>query len=208
MQTSNRRGYREFDRLRSLFGKGVQTKPHPSKKNSSNKTSRYILHASSGPFVDQNLSHHNIAFSCIAYLRTSLLLIDPATSGDTAQLMVVNGFHGLHSYADDYWFHHLVRHIQSEGGLWSKKSVHLVEELQGLLVAQKPPGVASVVPEISSTKAAQDWELDSISAHLEDFPAIQHFLHVIVIFRDKLVEFQKTESYDDGQYKIVLNAQS
>lgn len=122
-------------------------------------------------------------------------------SEDKAQLMVVNGFHGLHCYADDYWFHHLIKYVQSESDLWTVKSVRLFEELQGLLVARKPPRATAIAMDIDSTKQATDLELKSISAQLEHCPAIHLFLRDVIMFRNKLVQLQKIESYDDGQYR-------
>lgn len=122
-------------------------------------------------------------------------------SEDEAQLMVVNGFHGLHFYADDYWFPHLIKYMQSESDLWTVKSVSLFEELQGLLVARKPPGATAMAVNIDSTEQAPDLDLKSVSAQLKHCPAVHLFLRDVIMFRNKLVLFQKTESYDDGQYR-------
>lgn len=121
--------------------------------------------------------------------------------------MVVNGFHGLHAYADDYWFHHLVKYLKSEGGLWTEKSVRLFEELQGLLVArQSPEATAVAIDDIDFTEQTPDLEQNLVSAQLEHCPAIQNFLHDTIKFRNELIQFQSTESYDDGQYNNHSNA--
>ena len=139
-------------------------------------------------------------------MRTSLSLIDPAISEDATQVRVVNGFYGLQSYADDYWFRHLVRYIRSEGRLWIKESVDLFEELRGLLIARNPPEAASLVSKITPSKEQQPSELELISRYFEDCPAIQSFLRDVMVFRNKLVQFQKTESYEDGQLEAISRA--
>jgi len=62
-------------------------------------------------------AHYNIAFSCVTYLTTTVYLLAPSPLGDYVKTQVVKGFHGLHNYANEYWFQHLLQCAQDLGEL-------------------------------------------------------------------------------------------
>ncbi|EXJ84684.1 hypothetical protein A1O3_05354 [Capronia epimyces CBS 606.96] len=73
----------------------------------------YILDRVSGPLLQEARAHYNIAFSCITYLNTAVCFLPPDSSAEDAVLTrVAKGFHGLHNYANEYWFQHLLQCAQ------------------------------------------------------------------------------------------------
>jgi hypothetical protein len=75
---------------------------------------RFILDKVSGPLLQEARAHYNIAYSCITYLNTTLYFV---------KTQVAEGFHGLHNYANEYWFQHLLQcardlvHLDASGAM-------------------------------------------------------------------------------------------
>lgn len=57
-------------------------------------------------------SHYDIALSCVTYLTTSACFYHPEHSADDLSIRVAKGFHGLHPYANEYWFQHLLQYAK------------------------------------------------------------------------------------------------
>ena len=47
------------------------------------------------------------------YMNTSFCFIDPKYTKNDLQIKVVKGFHGLHHYAHEFWFQHLLQYAKS-----------------------------------------------------------------------------------------------
>src|SRR5262245_4813131 len=62
----------------------------------------------SGPFLWEPRAHYNIAFSCITYLNTSFCFHQADDTSENLRTRVAKGFHGLHHYANEFWFQHLL----------------------------------------------------------------------------------------------------
>ena len=97
---------------------------------------RYLLEASDNPFVRPLDAHHDISFACIAYLCTSLELIDPYLPEEQKMAKVGKGFHALQLYAHEHWITHLLTYLNlndSEDG----PSQPLMEQLINLCAIHK-----------------------------------------------------------------------
>jgi hypothetical protein len=46
-------------------------------------------------------------------MNTSLCFIDPFYTENALQIRVVKGFHGLHQYANEFWFQHLLQYAKA-----------------------------------------------------------------------------------------------
>ncbi|KAI9727859.1 MAG: hypothetical protein M1834_007905 [Cirrosporium novae-zelandiae] len=68
----------------------------------------YLKSNFSRPYLDPFRAHCSIAISCAASITSNFTLLDPKISLDEKQRMIANGFHGLHSYANEFWIHHLI----------------------------------------------------------------------------------------------------
>ena len=74
----------------------------------------YVLHEQSGPFTDLTESHFAIAFSCVANLRSALVLTPRYSAGTTesqCESMIVQGDLGLHEYSHNFWAEHLKAYL-------------------------------------------------------------------------------------------------
>jgi hypothetical protein len=91
---------------------------------------RYILHEASGPFLFYNRAHYDLAFSCISYMNTSICFIDPSYSEETLKIRVLKGFHGLHHYANEFWFQHLLQYAKREDPVEDEDLDEPLEEIQ------------------------------------------------------------------------------
>jgi hypothetical protein len=68
---------------------------------------RYLLDASSGPFLRREVALSTVATGCVTYIRMSLKLIDTAQEERNTITAIVEGLHGLHVYASATWLDHL-----------------------------------------------------------------------------------------------------
>ncbi|KAK2802065.1 hypothetical protein FQN51_004975 [Onygenales sp. PD_10] len=89
----------------------------------------YLLTPSSGLAVNFADAHHDIAFACLAYLVSSFELIDSNVTEQQKAIRVGKSFHGLHLYANEYWFKHLLLYANTQGGLPEGFSQFLVDIL-------------------------------------------------------------------------------
>lgn len=101
-------------------------------------TSRYILREGCRdrkPFIQVASANLSIAYACITYLNSSPILLQ---GSDTDQLtVVVQGFHGLHLYANQFWFKHLLIYLHMQTRSGTKTSEPLLQQLLVLVRFQK-----------------------------------------------------------------------
>jgi hypothetical protein len=69
---------------------------------------RYLLDASKGPILSPLQAHYDISFACVAYLVSSVDLIDSSHYPIKPLLRVVEGFHSLQLYANAFWPEHVL----------------------------------------------------------------------------------------------------
>lgn len=145
---------------------------------------RYILHLSSGPFIYYHRAHYDIAFSCMTYMRSSTCFLDPAYSEDELKVRVLKGFHGLHHYANEYWFQHLLQYAKCEDTVIDDEVVEPLGDLQTFW--KQSPGLASCSLKLDDTTSA-----DGIASQLEvlaDMPQAQPMGLDILTFRAFLAQ--------------------
>jgi hypothetical protein len=138
---------------------------------------RYILEEEfrqGGPFISHNDAHLSICFSCVAYLNTSYpLLPDRSTELERAAL-VIQGFHGLHLYANQFWVDHLLECCTSLRKQQNQLPNHLLEQIIGIFGFQK--GL--------DTKPFDFIQVPSIE--IFQHPQLVTLVKSIIWFRDKL----------------------
>jgi hypothetical protein len=98
---------------------------------------RYLLESPDNPFVRPVDAHHDISFACMAYLRTSLNLIDPHLPEEQRIINVGRGFHALQFYAHEHWVTHLLTYMNLSGGFKRGASQPLMEQLTSLCEVHK-----------------------------------------------------------------------
>jgi hypothetical protein len=98
---------------------------------------RYLLEALENTFIQLVDAHHDISFACIAYLRTSLCLIDPHLPEEQRTVRVRRGFHALQLYAHEHWATHLLAYLNLSSGFEREASQPLMEQLTNLCKVHK-----------------------------------------------------------------------
>ncbi|TVY65596.1 Vegetative incompatibility protein HET-E-1 [Lachnellula suecica] len=88
-------------------------------------------------FVSVDNAQHNISFSCIAYLNTSLFLASASTTDHERVAAVFQGLHGLQIYANRYWFDHLLQYCASQARQGKTLPRDICTQLTALLMFRK-----------------------------------------------------------------------
>lgn len=124
------------------------------------KFNRYILHVASGPFLHYNQAHYDLAFACMNYMISSFCFIDSSISETELKIRVLKGFHGLHLYASEFWFQHLLQYAKRDEPVDDDE---LHDPLDGLQEFWKDePGSGVVTLKLDDTTSA-----DAIERQLE-----------------------------------------
>ncbi|KIW21374.1 hypothetical protein PV08_01954 [Exophiala spinifera] len=146
----------------------------------------YILDKASGPLLWESQAHYDLAFACITYLNTSFCFYQYASSHHIVRTKVAKGFHGLHNYATEYWFQHLLLCSRELERLDER---HLITEALKTLQAQfwkAQPGTAAKNLKLDDTTTANE-----ISEELSSFGDYESFRQVgvdIATFRAHLIQ--------------------
>lgn len=91
-------------------------------------------------------------------MNSSLCFLDPTFSEDDLRLRVLKGFHGLHLYANECWFQHLLQYAKREDPVQDEDLDETLEEIGEFWKAD--PGSANL--KLDDTTSA-----DNIEAQLE-----------------------------------------
>ena len=79
----------------------------------------FLLHPKSGPFVKIAQVHFDIAYACVLNLTSAFIVLpffSPETTLEDIESLMIQGFFGLHAYADDHWAHHIIEYFQKISG--------------------------------------------------------------------------------------------
>jgi hypothetical protein len=158
---------------------------------------RYILHPSSGPYLQECHAHFDMAFSCVSYLSSSICLISPSMTDFEAENRIIKGFHGLHRYAHEFWIDHLLRFSLSKLCDSPAETKALVQQVDCLSQSQS-------LPHLYDTPMANSIEVYSGShEHLSSwyqFPNIQRFLEKVLVFRKRLEQERSNTNSPEGKW--------
>ena len=127
-------------------------------------------------------AHHNMAYACIAYLLTSYDIIGSQISADEQVIRVAKGFHGLHPYAHEFWFKHVIRYadIQRDSKLDFPR--HFAEQLHRLEVFRK--GSFSMAFQTTLRDQKLVLEIENHLLPLNQAPKTQNLIRDILIFQE------------------------
>lgn len=159
--------------------------------------SRYILHKASGPFLQQDQAHYNLSFSCIAYLSTTSCLMDPSISESQSRLRIVKGYHGLHLYANKFWFAHLLKYLNSRGRHDILVPAQLREQLSNLRRFRKESQSPEFHAQIRAIGPLQS--IENRTATLDDLPDTKSLVHNILAYRQILAQETHTQKSSEGE---------
>jgi hypothetical protein len=97
---------------------------------------RYILegtYQAERPFIWAENAHLDIAFSCVTLLNSCTALLSLNSTEATRAAVGVQGFHGLCTYADMFWYRHVVAYSRPLASKYPKISPELLDQLRRLL---------------------------------------------------------------------------
>jgi hypothetical protein len=137
-------------------------------------------------------------------MNSSHCFIDPNHSEDTRKLRVLKGFHGLHHYANEFWFQHLFQYVKSEEHVEDDELDVQVEEIAEFW--KKTPGMGAKSLKIDDTTSA-----DGIESQLEvlaDMPQAQDMGLDILTFRKFISQEKYSHKDPESMYsvKVFVNA--
>lgn len=159
--------------------------------------SRYMLHPASGPFLQLEQAHYNVCFSCTAHLSTTSCLIDPSFLESQLRLRIVKGFHGLHLYANRFWFAHLLEYLKSHGRLDTTVPAALTRQLHCLSQFRKESQSPEFHAELRAIGPLQS--IETCTATLDNLPDTKSLVQNILAYRQILAQETHTQKTSDGE---------
>jgi hypothetical protein len=157
---------------------------------------RYILKTSCrdrDPFISVEDANFAISFACVAYLNSSSCLIYTDGTAENLAPLVIQGFHGLHHYASQFWFKHLLDYYKLRIRRNVPPPTDLVDQLEMLLTFQKAEG-----PQISDkSQFSVSKQIADITV-LDELPLVKTFVSKIISFRHSLNRDELHDKTPDG----------
>jgi hypothetical protein len=161
---------------------------------------RYILkqeYRNGRTFIKTEDAHFNISFSCISYLNSSLCLLPSNCTDQERAAIVLQGFHGLQLYANQFWY----RHVLECYGLYAKRHINIPDglsnQLRKLLRFRKQAQHEAPRPGDSSEGSTTLHGNDDSSAMSQLPLDVRNFIR-------EVVEFRKRARNDDFAQKSLL----
>lgn len=155
---------------------------------------RYILHNASGPFLKYHQAHYNLAFSCMNYLISSECFLNESITLNERALRVLKGFHGLHQYANEFWFRHLLQYAKFGIVVDEDRLEELLDEIRVFWKDEPGKGTKSLTLEDKNSPDHIEVELEVLNT----LPQAQSMLLDLLRFRQFLSQekyaHQKAES--------------
>ena len=152
----------------------------------------------SGPFLLENNAQQIITLSCVSYLTSSFMLIDPEYSEITAKRSVVKGYHSLQFYANEFWLQHLLALSSDPNTCFTDtKYKTLLERLRNLCNAHKKiQSLRNYVPSLSATLGLDSPEIDLDCLNYE--PTTKKLASQVLAFRQAIKHRQTKELDSEG----------
>lgn len=122
-------------------------------------------------------AHHDIAFSCLAYLVSSFQLIDNHSITEQQKVIGVGkSFHGLHLYANEYWLRHFILYADARRSCPEGLSRPLIDLLVVLVAANNTSSAMTRDSTIQWIDYSASPLPESISISLRRFPGAARFI--------------------------------
>ncbi|PQE21380.1 hypothetical protein CJF30_00008252 [Rutstroemia sp. NJR-2017a BBW] len=147
------------------------------------------------PLIEQGPSG---TLNFVHFSAKDLSLISPLMTDFEAEIRIIKGYHGLHSYAHEFWIDHLLRFKLSKLCNSSADAEALIQQLNHLTQSQKSLTIPYDVPRANSDdpKSVSRENLLSWS----QFPDIQQFLGKVLSFREQLQERRSSIDSPKGKW--------
>jgi len=160
---------------------------------------RYILkqeYHNATPFIRTDRAHLNISFSCISYLNTSLCLLPDNCTDQERAAIILQGFHGLQLYANQFWAKHILTCCNLLSTCDDVLPDEMIAQLEKLVRFRKQMWQDSSVPETL--------DLDGDSATLQQLPHhIRGFIREVSQFREGLTRNEYPHKSPKGKSERI-----
>ena len=156
----------------------------------------YLLHKSSGPFIDIAQAHRSIAISCVINLTSCLDFVPGKAnvlSEGELESRVVQGYYGLQSYSHEFWAEHVLAYlerVEDPDGV----SRELIDTLEAFSAVWKYRHTGTL---FSSPVRAVEAPL-SLN-HLRNYPALHGLITSWLHFKSELHKTRPTFETLDSQ---------
>ncbi|TVY84848.1 Vegetative incompatibility protein HET-E-1 [Lachnellula suecica] len=157
----------------------------------------YVLHETSGPFLDSSEAHYGLAISCMNYMNSSYCFIDPQNTSNALTIRVLRGYHGLHHYANKFWFQHLLQYAKSGDTVEDEELDEPLEEIREFW--KQEPGSGAEKLKLDDTTSA-----DKIRAQLKVLDSIP----IAQGMGLDILTFQKFLSQENSSHQAPENLKS
>lgn len=161
---------------------------------------RYILSESSGPFLRYSIAHYHLAFSCMSYLRSIKYFTDCDTTQDALKIRVIKGFHGLHHYANEFWFQHLLQYAKCEDPMKDDELDELVGDIS--IFWKQDPGLGARSLKLDDTTSAES--ISNQVQVLADMPQAQRMGVDMLTFRKFLSQEKYSHQSPGSKYVSIF----
>ncbi|KAL7792442.1 hypothetical protein V8C37DRAFT_416340 [Trichoderma ceciliae] len=154
----------------------------------------YLQSAASGPFVRQPQAFYEQSIACISCLLSGVQVFQNEYDNQDRLRRVVQGFHGFHLYATEYWVQHLfAAAASSEAGLEGNTALlRLTESLCHLLESR------SASPETTErTFYTQELRLNNNLSMLERHQTIYKYVKFELMCRQSVLTSRTLPSGND-----------
>jgi len=135
------------------------------------------------------------------YLRSVGYFIGPDNTENARKVRVIRGFHGLHHYANEFWFQHLVQYAKCEDPVEDDELDVLLQDVGAFW--KQNPGLGARRLKLDDTTSA-----DIIAKQLEvlvDMPQAQNMGTDMLTFRRFLSQEKHShESPESGYISLFI----
>jgi hypothetical protein len=166
--------------------------------STANIVARYILHQTSGPFLQERDSHLTISFACANYLSTSHCLISHQCSEEEQVLRVAKGFHCLHLYAHEYLVRHVLRYAELQSHSSSTFSEALSKQLQRLDLFHKRDVPVSFKAALSNHRCVHEVMQRLLTLQLP--PKVHTLVRDMLVFQEMSAQDSHHQIEPEGEY--------
>jgi hypothetical protein len=128
-------------------------------------------------------------------MNTSFCFIDPKYTENDLQIKVVKGFHGLHHYANEFWFQHLLQYAKSGVTVEDEDLDDPIEEIREFW--KDDPGKGAKALKLDDTTSAE-----TIMSQLEVMQSMElaHKMGIDILTFRKFLS-QENNSHQDPDSK-------
>lgn len=133
-------------------------------------------------------------------MRSTALFINPDSTDNARKVRVIRGFHGLHHYSNEFWFHHLLQYAKAKDPVEDDQLDLLVEYMS--IFWKQEPGLGASELKIDDTTSA-----GGIANQLEvlaDMPQTHRMGLDILTFRKFMSQEKLSHQDPDSEARLLL----